>query len=100
MTLDKFTQLIAEHEECPLSLSLALQAMWHDKKGNWDKAHRTVDHASDTDSAWVHAYLHRKEGDLSNARYWYKRSGHLESQAELDQEWEQITSDLLMKVRI
>lgn len=74
--------------------------MWHDKKGDWDKAHRAVDHASDPDSAWVHAYLHRKEGDLSNARYWYERSGHPESQVELDQEWEQITSDLLMEVSI
>ncbi|PMB00259.1 hypothetical protein CI592_18940 [Fischerella thermalis CCMEE 5328] len=73
--------------------------MWFDYKGNWDRAHEIVQNANDLDSAWVHAYLHRKEGDLSNASYWYRRSGKPEFHAGLDQEWEQITSDLLMKVK-
>ncbi len=64
MTLDELTQLIEQQERCPESLPPALQALWYDKKGNWNKAHQIVQNASDTDSAWVHAYLHRKEGDL------------------------------------
>jgi hypothetical protein len=97
MTLDEFTQLIEKQEKCPESLSKALQALWYDKQGDWHKAHQVVQNANDTDSAWVHAYLHRKEGDLSNARYWYKRTGQPEFEAELNQEWEQITRQLLSK---
>jgi hypothetical protein len=95
MNLDEFTKLIEKQERCPSSVPQALQALWYDKKGDWDKAHQLVQNASDTDSAWVHAYLHRKEGDLSNARYWYRRSGKPEFTADLNKEWEQIATDLL-----
>ena len=98
MTLDEFTQLMAKQEECPSGLPPALQSLWYDKKGNWDKAHQIVQDASDIDSAWVHAYLHRKEGDLSNAGYWYRRSGKPELTAQLQQEWEQIVKDLLVRL--
>jgi hypothetical protein len=98
MTLDEFTQLM-EKESCPSSLSRALQALWHDKKGNWQKAHDLVQNANDADSAWVHAYLHRKEGDLSNARYWYRRIGQPECQVGLEKEWQQIARNLLLKTR-
>ncbi len=98
MTLDEFTQLIEKQDRCPPGLPPALQALWYDKKGNWNKAHEIVQDASDRDSAWVHAYLHRKEGDLSNARYWYRRSGQSESQAELSQEWEFVTRNLLLQI--
>jgi hypothetical protein len=97
MTLDEFTQLLEKQEGCPDFLPLVLQALWYEKKGNWDKAHQIVQNASDVDSAWVHAYLHRKEGDDSNARYWYRRSSQAEFKGELSQEWEQIVSDLLQK---
>jgi DNA polymerase III delta prime subunit len=98
MTFDEFTQLMEKQERCPSSLPEALQALWYDKRGDWNKAHQIVQNASDADSAWVHAYLHRKEGDLSNARYWYNRTGRPEFKAELNQEWEQIAKDLLMKI--
>ncbi|HBB33773.1 MAG TPA: hypothetical protein DDZ80_05095 [Cyanobacteria bacterium UBA8803] len=97
MTLDELTQLIEQQARCPAELPRAVQALWYDKQGNWDKAHQIVQDASDADSAWVHAYLHRKEGDLSNARYWYRRSGQPEVQAKLAEEWEQIASRLLAK---
>lgn len=97
MKLTEFRQLIEKQEKCPASLPKALQALWYDKQGNWHKAHEIVQNASDTDSAWVHAYLHRQERDLSNARYWYRRSGKSEFPGKLDQEWEQITSNLLLK---
>lgn len=94
MTLDEFTQL----EQCPSELPKPLQALWHEFKGDWNRAHEIVQNASDAESAWVHAYLHRKEGDLSNARYWYRRSDQPECQADLNQEWEQITRELLLKI--
>ena len=93
MTLNEFIQL----EKCPSELPSALQALWYDKKGDWEKSHEIVQNAKDTDSAWVHAYLHRKEGDLSNARYWYRRGAKPEFKADLNQEWEQMVSDLLKR---
>ncbi|MDF5736562.1 MULTISPECIES: hypothetical protein [unclassified Nostoc] len=98
MNTDEFLQLIERQRPCPETLPKGLQAMWYDKKGDWNKAHEILGNASDADSAWVHAYLHRKEGDLYNARFWYQRSGQPEFLGELSQEWEQITSVLLRKV--
>lgn len=96
MTISEFTQLTLQDV---LSLPKALQALWYDKQGNWDKAHRIVQSAKDGDSAWVHAYLHRKEGDTGNARYWYRRTGRSEFTGDLNQEWEQLASDLLGKIQ-
>lgn len=98
MTLDEFIQAIAKHEQCPSSLTKPLQALWYAKKGDWDMAHEISQSANDADSAWVHAYLHRQEGDLVNARYWYERGGQPEFTGGLDSEWEHIVSELLMKV--
>lgn len=97
MTLEEFIQSIAT-QKCPPSLPCALQSLWHDKRGNWQQAHEIVQDAGDQDSAWVHAYLHRKEGDLGNARYWYRRSRQPEFTANLEQEWEHIVTNLLLKV--
>jgi hypothetical protein len=58
----------------PAGLSAALVALWHDAKGDWDAAHRVAQEVDDADGAWVHAYLHRKEGDEGNAAYWYRRA--------------------------
>lgn len=99
ITLDEFRQLIAEKaNKSPSFLPLPLQALWYDQVEGWEKAHQILGDATDFDSAWVHAYLHRKEGDSSNARYWYRQAGLSESQAEFDQEWEQIARHLLEKV--
>ncbi|WGV23962.1 hypothetical protein [Halotia branconii] len=98
MTTEEFLRLIAKQRPCPLTLPKALQALWYDKQSDWNQAHEIVQNVSDADSAWVHAYLHRKEGDLNNARYWYRRSGQPEFLGELNQEWQQITSLLLNKV--
>ncbi|MDJ0689860.1 MAG: hypothetical protein QNJ41_15265 [Xenococcaceae cyanobacterium MO_188.B32] len=78
--------------------SLALQALWYDYQDDWHQSHKTIDSASDRDSAWVHAYLHRKEGDLDNARYWYRRSGKPESKLSLTQERQQIARVLLEQI--
>ncbi|MCC5638681.1 hypothetical protein LC593_23180 [Nostoc sp. CHAB 5844] len=98
MNTQEFLRLIDKQVSCPQTLPKALQALWYDKKGNWNQAHEIVQNASDVDSAWVHAYLHRKEGDLNNARYWYRHSSQPEFMGELNQEWEHITSLLLKKV--
>lgn len=98
MTLDEFLELTEKQQTCSQSLPKALQALWYDKKGDWDRAHEIVQNASDADSAWVHAYLHRQEGDFSNAGYWYRRTGKPESKVSLHQEWEQIACDLLLKI--
>jgi hypothetical protein len=52
-----------------------LRALWHDLHGDWDAAHRIVQQLADVNAMWIHAYLHRKEPDLANARYWYRSAG-------------------------
>ena len=79
----------------PPGLSRALEGLWWDAKGDWDKAHQCAQEVEDEPGNWVHAYLHRKEGDASNAGYWYRRAGQSHSQATLQAEWESIAKALL-----
>lgn len=79
----------------PTDVPATVQALWHDARGDWDRAHRIAQDIDDAGGSWVHAYLHRKEGDLSNASYWYRRSGKPRSGATLEEEWEQIAEALL-----
>lgn len=81
--------------EPPQGLSVALRALWWDGKGDWDKAHECAQERDDTDGMRVHAYLHRKEGDLSNADYWYRRAGTRPFAGSLDEEWEALVRSLL-----
>ena len=71
-----------------------LAALWWAAKGDWDAAHKIVQDESDANSAWVHAYLHRVEGDLSNAGYWYRQAGQPAAKDSLENEWERIVSAL------
>ena len=79
----------------PASLSLPLQALWWEAKGDWNKAHECAQADPGPVAAAVHAYLHRKEPDLANARYWYNRAGREVFLGSLDQEWEALTKELL-----
>lgn len=79
----------------PEDLGGALAALWHEAKGDWDWAHRLAQAQKDANGAWVHAYLHRVEGDLSNAGYWYRHAGKPECTAPLSEEWTEIASALL-----
>ena len=79
----------------PAGISPALVALWHDARGDWEKAHGVAQDVESADAAWVHAYLHRKEGDASNAAYWYRRAGRPFFTGPLDAEWESIVSALL-----
>jgi hypothetical protein len=72
-----------------------LRALLLDARGDWDQAHRLVQDLESRDAAWVHAYLHRREGDLSNASYWYSRAGRNRPASSLDEEWEAIATDLV-----
>jgi hypothetical protein len=79
----------------PTGSSVALQALWWAGKGDWDQAHKLVMSVSGADAAWVHAYLHRVEGDLGNARYWYAQAGRRPAAGAFDEEWSAIVAALL-----
>jgi len=94
MTFSEFKQSITQHTPPP-SLSSLLQAMWYDAKGDWEAAHNLAQEVNTKDGSWIHAYLHRKEGDLGNASYWYHRANQPVSKKSLSEEWEEITKALL-----
>jgi len=96
MTLDEFkATLIAETP--PPGLPPPLLALWHDARGDWDAAHRAAQDIESRDGAWIHAYLHRKEGDLGNASYWYGRAGRAVATTSVDQEWAELARELLTR---
>jgi hypothetical protein len=79
----------------PPKVSGPLRALWHAAKGDWNRAHEIVQDEEGADAAWVHAYLHRVEGDLSNAGYWYRRAGRPATKDSLELEWTAIAEGLL-----
>jgi hypothetical protein len=79
----------------PGDLAPALAALWWARRDKWEKAHRIVMDEGGRDCAWVHAYLHRVEGDLDNARYWYRRARRELPASSLAQEWTAIATSLL-----
>jgi hypothetical protein len=79
----------------PVSASLPLQALWWDAKGDWGKAHECAQAEPGPAGDAVHAYLHRKEPDLSNARYWYNRAGRAPATDSLEEEWDRLAAELL-----
>ena len=79
----------------PPGLSHALRALWLDAKGDWDGAHDAAQADEGGAGDWVHAYLHRKEGDTGNAAYWYRRARKPVCKTSLDEEWEAIVKALL-----
>jgi hypothetical protein len=94
MTLAEFTATLESNS--PPAVSPALVALWHDAKGDWHKAHEVAQEIEDEVGAWVHAYLHRKEGDASNAAYWYRRAGKAIAREALNVEWEEMVLELLL----
>lgn len=79
----------------PGNLSRYLQSLWYDAKGDWNKSHDIIQNIEDQTAAWIHAYLHRKEGDIGNAVYWYRRAGKSRSTLSLEQEWEELVRSLI-----
>ena len=92
--LQEFRQSLGQAAP-PGGLQPPLKALWHDAKAEWDEAHNIVQQEADTASAWVHGYLHRKQGDNGNAHYWYRRAQRPPASGALAQEWEHIVRTLL-----
>ena len=76
------------------NLDAPLAALWWAAKGNWDKAHSIAQDEETSEAAWVHAYLHRVEGDLGNAGYWYRQAGQPVATDSLEAEWQRIVDTL------
>ena len=93
-TLTEFKESL-NLEQPANTLSAQLKALWYDGKGDWHQAHAHVDHLTDPKSAWVHAYLHRKEGDIWNADYWYGKARQKRPNLSLEEEWEQLVLEFL-----
>ena len=93
MTFDQFKAGL--QGSTPSGVSVYLEALWYDAKGDWDKSHELIQDLADDKAAWIHAYLHRKEGDIWNADYWYRRAGRKRPELSLTEEWEQIARELL-----
>ena len=93
VTLDEFKATVTS--ATPPAASPLLRALWHDARGDWAAAHHLAQDVDDESGAWVHAYLHRKEGDLGNAAYWYRRAGQPVATDALDNEWARIVTALL-----
>ena len=94
MNLDDFNRSL-EGDAPPDELDLTLKALWYDAKGHWEHAHELVQSGGEGDEAWVHAYLHRKEGDEGNARYWYARAKQPVPPEPLEDEWRILVQTLL-----
>jgi len=82
-------------ETPPTDASVYLQALWYDGKNDWNKAHELIQDLPDKNASWIHAYLHRKEGDIWNADYWYAKAGRKRPSLSLQQEWEEMVKAFL-----
>lgn len=94
MTFEQFKESINSSSE-PMA-SPYLISLWYDANGNWDKAHELIQDIETKEAAWIHAYLHRKEGDKSNASYWYHRANAKMPSYSLEQEWEELVKTMLV----
>ncbi|RAI99819.1 hypothetical protein LX64_04372 [Chitinophaga skermanii] len=94
MTITEFNASL-QLTQPPADLSPALEALWWDAKEEWNRAHDIAQDIRDNAGSWIHAYLHRKEGDNLNAEYWYDRAGKHMPPVPLQEEWHQITAELL-----
>ena len=93
MTVEEFNATLSADQ--PPDVSRPLLALWHDARGDWDRAHTIAQEIADPIGAWIHAYLHRKEGDLGNAAYWYDRASQPVATGSLADEWTEIVRILL-----
>ena len=95
MSLSEFKISLVENLP-PDNLSVYLLALWFDGKGNWNKAHNVIQDVEDKKAAAIHAYLHRKEGDIGNADYWYSCAGKKRKDISLEKEWEELVDEMMV----
>jgi hypothetical protein len=93
MNLDQFRESLSQAS--PPALPVHLTSLWYDAKGDWETSHQIIQDVSGETASWIHAYLHRKEGDTGNADYWYRRAGRKRPSVSPEQEWEQIVLSFL-----
>lgn len=94
MHFNQFKESLSESNP-PENISVYLKALWFDAKDDWEKAHTLIQEIEDTTAAWIHAYLHRKEGDPGNADYWYRRAGKKRPAISIQEEWDDMVKALL-----
>ncbi|MDQ3016025.1 MAG: hypothetical protein M3R25_04810 [Bacteroidota bacterium] len=97
MNINEFIQSTKE-EQPPNGLNIFLLSLWYDAKGDWEKSHDLISDIETKEAAWIHAYLHRKEGDHWNADYWYRRAGEKRPEISLQDEWNLLIEWILKKV--
>lgn len=95
MTLKEFLSSVGSESEPPAEIPDTLKALWWAEKGDWERAHMVAQDISTADGSWIHANLHREEGDPGNARYWYNRAGKPESSVSVEEERRAIIAALL-----
>lgn len=96
MDLETFESSLA-NDQPPKFLNSVLLALWKAGKGGWEEAHNLVQDDVSKEAAWVHAYLHRVEGDRFNADYWYSRADKRSATGDLHKEWQEIVTSLLCR---
>jgi hypothetical protein len=95
LSLPEFKSTLSQ-DTPPAGLDPLLQALWFDAKGDWESAHNIAQDIHSSHGSWMHAYLHRKEGDHGNASYWYHRANQPVSRKSLQEEWEQLAAAFLV----
>jgi hypothetical protein len=94
MHYEEFISSLSANEP-PANMPSLLKALWYDGKEDWEGSHNIAQDINDRNGSWIHAYLHRKEGDISNARYWYSKAGKPEAKVSLKEEWEMLVREFL-----
>jgi len=94
MTFKQFHNSLSQSSPPP-GISKHLESLWYDARGDWEQSHNIIQDISDANASWIHAYLHRKEGDIWNADYWYNRAGKKRPDISLEVEWEAIVKEML-----
>jgi hypothetical protein len=94
MNFEEFQKTLSANYP-PEKISVYLQSLWYDARGDWNKAHEIIQDVEDKTASWIHAYLHRKEGDIGNADYWYYKADKKRPDLSIEKEWENIVQELL-----
>ncbi len=98
LTFEEFKTSV-DNANAPEGLNPWLEALWLDARGDWDGAHEIVQETNDDYGNWIHAYLHRKEGDRANATYWYRRCGRSFPEYDLSEEWDKIAGIIIEQIQ-